>query len=259
MAKNNFSVPNNNSQLKYLQDYAQFLKEIYAPRTKEETRKLGKNLNWLSFILLILSLEYVKISQVEALGMSFKPTFEEMTIALIWIISTYFLTTYCIDLYGELKSFSSIKMNELSLQLQTENENKQKEVLALMEKSQNLDKIRRDLRKDLKVLEFSPDIKFEPSSEDLEFEEKYYKELEEELKNEQKYRELVKIDGKDEIDAKLIDLSLTLLGKDKIDSFTAQITSAIKLKRIRFLMEVVFPMGLYITSTFFAILSIFYW
>lgn len=85
----------------------------YAPISKDDTRKQGRQLVLASFASILLSLHYFTLLTININGFVLKANSEYILLIVVNLICLYLLVLYCIDMYADWKSPSNISYHEI--------------------------------------------------------------------------------------------------------------------------------------------------
>lgn len=97
----------------WLKRFKEWAAKEYAPISREDTRKQGRQLVLVSFVLILLSLKYFIPSTINVNGFTITASSDYILLVVVGLICLYLLLLYCIDLYADWKSPSNVSYYEV--------------------------------------------------------------------------------------------------------------------------------------------------
>ncbi len=237
-----------NEWLKKIKEWA--AKE-YAPISREDTRKQGRQLVLASFVLILLSLKYFAPSTLNVSGFTITASSEYILIVVVGLVCLYLLLIYCIDLYADWKSPSAMSYQEIRNILVKEWNDLEDRARKLNQAIGQKKELREKKRRELGLAEEFPKLQVQKDSDAiLEELDAYEEKRSERKKRMDAFNEYCENDG-------MANLSedLTVIAFDHMPTYEKKFKDLLKVTKsvyrvrtCRFVLEVIFPVGIALFS-----------
>lgn len=235
----------------WLKKIKEWAAKEYAPISREDTRKQGRQLVLASFVLILLSLKYFTPSAVNVNGFTINASSGYILLVVVSLVCLYLLLIYCIDLYADWKSPSNTSYREIRNILVKKWNDLDRRASALSQEITQKIELRRKKYQELGLGEglIKPPLSTD-SDTLLEAIDAQMEEFSEKVKRSNMFDEYCKNDGLNDLQKELDDI-LFVHSKEYEARFKGllDITKSVyRVRTYRFVFEVIFPVGITLFS-----------